>query len=116
MSYNDPKILGAGRPRYDAWEPEEDTEDDGTPTPEPPKPTPAPTTAVIKLDVLSRGSTGGQVNTVKALLNQYGWSDGLPLDGDFDWATEQAVKAYQSGYRLDVTGIVDAETWNLLLR
>lgn len=85
------------------------------PTPEP-EPTPTPDEPVIiQLDTLSKGSTGGQVNTLKALLNEFGYGDNLPLDSDFDWDTEQAVKAYQSGHNLAVTGVVDADTWKLLL-
>ena len=92
------------------------------PTPEPdPEPTPSPEpeptdTVTVTLEVLERGSVGGQVNTVKALLNEFGFADGMPLDGDFDWDTEMAVRAYQTAHGLDVTGIVDAEVWNLLLK
>ena len=92
---------------------------DPQPTPEPqPTPTPKPTdkTVLIKLDVLSRGSTGGQVNTLKALLNEFGFSDDLPLDGDFDYDTEVAVNHYKENYGLEPDGIVDSKMWNLLLR
>ena len=79
-------------------------------------PEPEPTEQVtITLDVLSIGSTGGQVNTLKALLNQYGWSDNLPLDGDFDYDTEQAVNRLKERYDLTQDGIVDEPTWRLLL-
>lgn len=43
--YDDPKILGAGRPNWDGWTPGEDDQD-STPDPEPepiPEPTPEPT-------------------------------------------------------------------------
>lgn len=86
---------------------------DPGPTP-PTPPAPTPTTVIIELDVLSRGSTGGQVNTLKALLNEFGWAD-LPLDGDFDWDTEQAVNEYKEYYGLEANGVVDKEMWNLLL-
>jgi peptidoglycan hydrolase-like protein with peptidoglycan-binding domain len=82
-----------------------------------PEPEPVPSEAVtITLSTLSRGSTGGQVNTLKALLNEFGFSDELPLDGDFDWDTEQAVNHYKENYGLEPDGIVDSETWNLLLK
>lgn len=45
VAYSDPKILGAGRPRYDAWEPEysDNPVEDPNPKPEPePTPEPAP--------------------------------------------------------------------------
>lgn len=90
------------------------------PKPEPspaPPPAPVPTGPVtVELDVLSRGSTGGQVNTIKALLNEFGFSDRLPLDGDFDWDTEQAVNLYKENYGLDPNGVVDAEMWTLILK
>lgn len=90
------------------------------PKPEPspaPPPAPVPTGPVtVELDVLSRGSTGGQVNTIKALLNEFGFSDRLPLDGDFDWDTEQAVNLYKENYGLEANGIVDAAVWELLLK
>lgn len=82
-----------------------------------PEPKPEPTKKVIiELNELKRGSTGGQVNTLKALLNEFGWGDDLPLDGDFDWDTEQAVNKYKSSYGLVEDGTVDAEMWNLILR
>lgn len=82
-----------------------------------PYPKPVPTEKVtIELDLLKRGSTGGQVNTLKALLNEFGWGDDLPLDGDFDYDTEVAVNAYKSNYGLEVNGIVDEEMWNLILK
>lgn len=89
------------------------------PEPEPapvPEPTPAPSEKItLELDVLSRGSTGGQVNTLKALLNEFGFSDDLPLDGDFDYDTEVAVNRYKENYGLTADGIVDEDTWKLLL-
>lgn len=95
------------------------------PQPEPsPAPAPAPVPVepvIIQLDVLSRGSTGGQVNTVKALLNEFGYAityngEPLPLDGDFDYDTEQSVNNYKKAYGLNENGIVDAEMWNLILK
>lgn len=81
-----------------------------------PEPTPAPSGKVaLELDVLSRGSTGGQVNSLKALLNEFGFSDNLPLDGDFDYDTEVAVNHYKENYGLTPDGVVDEETWRLLL-
>lgn len=82
-----------------------------------PKPEPEPAQVVnVELDVLSIGSTGGQVNTLKALLNEFGWSEDLPLDGDFDYDTEQAVNRLKERYGLSVDGVVDASVWNLLLK
>lgn len=81
-----------------------------------PEPPPTPTKKVnIELDVLHKNCTGGQVNTLKALLNQFGWADDLELDGDFDYETEVAVNELKSRYGLEVNGIVDEEVWKLLL-
>jgi len=104
-------ISGVGKPTFfDYYD-----ELDDKPTPEP-KPEPKPSgTVTIALDVLSRGSTGGQVNTVKALLMQFGWSSNLELDGDFDWDTEQAVNTLKDRYDLPQDGIVDESVWRLLL-
>lgn len=88
------------------------------PEPEPapePTPIPIPESITVILKVLSRGSTGGQVNTLKALLNEFGFSDNLPLDGDFDYDTEVAVNRYKENYGLTPNGVVDEETWRLLL-
>lgn len=88
------------------------------PEPEPapePTPIPIPESITVILKVLSRGSTGGQVNTLKALLNEFGFSDNLPLDGDFDYDTEVAVNRYKENYGLPPDGVVDEETWRLLL-
>ena len=84
------------------------------PAPEP-TPIPIPESITVTLEVLSRGSTGGQVNTLKALLNEFGFSDNLPLDGDFDYDTEVAVNRYKENYGLTPDGVVDEETWKLLL-
>ncbi|MBR3463352.1 MAG: peptidoglycan-binding protein [Clostridiales bacterium] len=81
------------------------------------EPDPKPTEKVdVELNVLQKGSTGGQVNTIKALLNEFGFAEYLPLDGDFDKDTEQAVNRYKETYSLEVNGIVDAEMWNLILK
>ena len=104
-------ISGVGKPTF--FDYYDDLDD--KPTPEP-KPEPKPSgTVTIALDVLSRGSTGGQVNTVKALLMQFGWSSNLELDGDFDWDTEQAVNTLKDRYDLPQDGIVDESVWRLLL-
>lgn len=94
---------------------------DPDPKPEPtPTPAPAPMPpsdpVKVELDILSRGSTGGQVNTIKALLNEFGFGNGLPLDSDFDWDTEQAVNRYKERFGLEINGIVDEAMWNLILK
>ena len=39
-----------------------------------------------------------------------------PVDGIYDTATREAVRAFQSVERLPVTGVVDKATWDLLYR
>ena len=81
-----------------------------------PDPEPVPEKEVlVNLNELRRGSTGGQVNTIKALLNEFGFGD-LPLDGDFDYSTEQAVNKYKERYDLEPNGVVDADMWTLILK
>lgn len=116
-TYNvsDKHIAGIGKATF--FDYYNDLDDKPEPEPEPdPKPEPVPEkTVLVKLNELKRGSTGGQVNTLKALLNEFGFGN-LPLDGDFDWSTEQAVNQYKDRYGLDKNGIVDAEMWNLILK
>lgn len=82
-----------------------------------PQPTPEPTvkTVNVELDVLRKGSTGGQVKTIQALLNSFIGSN-LSIDGIFGSKTEQGVKDYQKSRGLTVDGVVGAETWNKILK
>lgn len=81
------------------------------------KPDPEPTvkTVNVELDVLRKGSTGGQVQTIQALLNGFIGSD-LDIDGIFGSKTEQAVKDYQDARDLTVDGIVGVQTWTRILK
>lgn len=120
------KIAGFGRPRYDGVEDpskvDHKPKEDDKPAPQPdPQPNPdKPCT--VELETLSRGSTGEQVNTLKALLNEFGYAtetyngEPMPLDGDFDYDTEQAVFKFQDSHGLEQNGIVDERFWNLLLK
>ena len=82
-----------------------------------PAPDPDPTvkTVNVELDVLRKGSTGGQVQTIQALLNGFIGSD-LDIDGIFGSKTEQAVKDYQDARDLTVDGIVGVQTWTRILK
>ena len=80
-----------------------------------PEPEPTVKTVNVELDVLRKGSTGGQVQTIQALLNGFIDSD-LVIDGIFGSKTEQAVKDYQDSRDLDVDGIVGVQTWNRILK
>lgn len=72
-------------------------------------------TVNVELDVLRKGSTGGQVQTIQALLNGFIGSD-LDIDGIFGSKTEQAVRNYQDSRDLTVDGIVGAQTWTRILK
>ena len=80
-----------------------------------PEPEPTVKTVNVELDVLRKGSTGGQVQTIQALLNGFIGSD-LDIDGIFGSKTEQAVKDYQDARDLTVDGIVGAQTWTRILK
>ncbi len=89
-----------------------------TPTPEvtpEPTPTPDPSEVTVELDVLRKGSTGGQVQTIQALLNGFIGTK-LSIDGIFGTKTEDAVKEYQRTRGLNVDGIVGEKTWNRILK
>lgn len=57
--------------------------------------------------VLKRGSTGLRVGMVQRRL-------GIARSGVFDSRTESAVRAFQTGRHLPVTGVVDIGTWKRL--
>lgn len=94
----------------------EEPKPEPTPSPEP-APEPVKDTVKVELDILERYSTGEQVTSLKALLKAFGYGgDELVLDGDFDWATEQAVLKFQRMHDLEETGVVDEKFWNLILK
>ena len=62
------------------------------------------------LATLKRGAKGQQVKVLQKLLG------GLPVGGAFGAKTEAKVIAYQKKKKLPATGIVDARTWDSLLR
>ena len=81
-----------------------------------PQPTPTPDPTVkVELNVLRKGSTGGQVQTIQALLNSFIGTK-LSIDGIFGSKTEQGVKDYQKSRGLTVDGVVGAETWTRILK
>ena len=56
-----------------------------------------------------------QIQRILRDLNYLSTQNGtLGIDGIYDKSTKNAVKDFQSKYGLDVTGIVDSETWSLL--
>lgn len=71
-----------------------------------------------KLELVSirRGSRGGQVAALQALLVASGFSCGNSgIDGSFGPATESALKLYQKSINLDADGIAGPQTMAALL-
>jgi peptidoglycan hydrolase-like protein with peptidoglycan-binding domain len=60
------------------------------------------------LSTLKLGDSGPDVEFVQSIL-------GLPVDGYFDSSTEAAVQAFQKTFALPAGGIVDQETWAMLM-
>lgn len=123
--YGDSKIGGFGRPRYDGWAIDDvdgDGEPDYEPTPAPePQPEPIEEDVTVTLPVLYKGiEAEGEVLTIQALLNGFGFRDDdgneLSIDGIFGSKTEQAVKSYQRARDINPSGVVDGETWNRILK
>jgi len=120
--YDDYRIGGFGRPRYDGWSlDEKDDSDYVAPEPEP-EPTPAESSVNVELPFLYKGIDGyaGEVYTIQALLKGFGFTDNngneLAIDGIFGSKTEQAVRKYQAARDLEVCGIVNGETWERILK
>lgn len=77
--------------------------------------TTASQTVSVTLPKLKKGDENGYVKTVQILLNKYNNAK-LEEDGGFGNATYNAVIAYQKDRKLDVDGIVGAQTWGQLLK
>ena len=67
----------------------------------------------LNQEVLQLGATGDQVKTLQEKLKILGFYNAM-ITGSFGLSTLEGVKAFQKEYNLDVTGIVDKETWQLL--
>jgi peptidoglycan hydrolase-like protein with peptidoglycan-binding domain len=61
----------------------------------------------------SLGDRGSEVRAIQAILIDHGY--GLAYDGVFGTTTRDAVRSFQFGHGLTVTGIVNDVTWNSLL-
>lgn len=66
------------------------------------------------------GIQGNEVRGIQYYLNILAYFNPtipqVTINGIYDPATIQAVEAFQSFYGLPVTGIVDADTWNMMQR
>lgn len=86
----------------------------GTETPEPTIPAAPAETVSVSLPMLQKGSTGSGVGALRALLRFRGAA--LSEQGEtFGAETDSAVRSFQTGYALEVDGIVGPETWGALL-
>ena len=65
--------------------------------------------------VMALGSAGDAVMQLQTLMNEvavlYCAAEFVPVDGVYGASTEQAVRLFQEGLGLPVTGVVDRETW-----
>lgn len=95
-----------------------------TPPPAPPAPTPAPpsndsevVTVNVSLPKLSRKSPKGSsaVKQLQALISLKDPNRTLVVDGHFGPKTEEAVRAWQGFFGLEVDGWVGPATWKLVL-
>lgn len=75
------------------------------------------TEATVALPVLKNKSKGNAVKSAQRLLRAEGYDVGeASTDGAFGRITEAAVKKYQQDRKLSVSGIIDEDTWNKLLK
>lgn len=80
-----------------------------TSPPKPPVPNP------VARPTLRRGSTGGDVIYLQALLNRmFASYSNLAVDGDFGPATEAVVREVQRRSKLSADGVVGPDTWRVL--
>ena len=72
--------------------------------------------AIIVLPVLQEGDTGYCVSGVQGALITRHYSCGpAGADGDFGICTLNAVKKFQTDNGIDNSGVINSETWALLL-
>lgn len=86
------------------------------PAPQPePKPATNKINITLSLDMLRRGSVGGDVKFLQELLNGKGYPCGN-ADGIFGANTEKAVTDYQRDNGLTPDGVAGENTWRSLLK
>ncbi|MEG5140133.1 peptidoglycan-binding protein [Microcoleus sp. A6-C5] len=71
------------------------------------------TQSPVNMPVLKFGSSGEAVTTVQEVLRLSQHYSG-EIDGEFSTQTEEAVRAFQKSFGIEVDGIVDRETWTAL--
>lgn len=75
--------------------------------------TPVSAKCTVTLNVLKYGDNGMNVRKIQALLDASGFS--IPINGDFDTATKNAIESFQRAKSIPVTGKVDSKTYEALL-
>ena len=69
----------------------------------------------VAAETLESGASGDMVEALQRTLNaRMKPSPGIGVDGDFGPETENAVKKFQKQEGLEVTGVVNADTWKKL--
>lgn len=58
--------------------------------------------------------SGEAIAEMQEILIAHGYK--LPVNGDFDWTTEAAVRAFQHQYGMRIDGIVGQKTWDALMK
>lgn len=113
-SLDSPNIAGYGRPM---WSIMETNDIPGNPVDTPaPKPEKPRVSITIDLPVLAQGDIGGMVKLAQSMLESWGATCGwYGCDGEFGPATTQAVKNFQIARKLQVDGVIGADTWTALL-
>lgn len=76
--------------------------------------TEAATEATVAGDVITIGSEGEKVEQLQTKLKELGFYTG-DIDKKFELGTSEAVKAFQLANNLEATGVVDEDTFNLIL-
>lgn len=70
----------------------------------------------VNISTLKNGANGAEVKALQILLIGYKFPCGIHgADGDFGYATDKAVRAYQKAKGLSVDGICGPMTWAKLL-
>lgn len=67
--------------------------------------------------IVKLGDKNDVVYIIQILLNNIGKQykrDEIKVTGTYDAKTEEAIKMFQKTNKLEITGIVDVETWNAL--
>ena len=70
--------------------------------------------ADMPTDVMKTGDSGENVRAVQTRLNALGFYDNA-MNGEYGYATETAVRLFQTAANLEATGLLDAETSSQLM-